>query len=160
MTNWPFLKFFDALWGLYLHKLQIRAEAKNQKSGLTCLFCTSNAFQNGMTQPISTNNHGGDTRSSTWPYWRPGQGHMASARGPTKKLHIIKSSWNLISGRLFLKKIGKSWKKLRPPLVVRACETPSVGIDPKSIIRSHIMVWLIMLSKMVWHNPVAPTTTE
>ena len=52
-------------------------------------------------------------------------------------------------GASIFKKNWQILKKITTPLVVRACETPSVGIDPKSIIRSHIMVWLIMLSKMV-----------
>ena len=32
----------------------VQAKAQNQKFALTCLFSTLNAFQNGMTQPIST----------------------------------------------------------------------------------------------------------
>ena len=50
--------YFMKIW---INKLQIGAKAKNQKSGLTCLFCSSNAFQNGKTQPIWTNNYRGDT---------------------------------------------------------------------------------------------------
>ena len=44
-----------------MRKPQIQAGAQNQKSALTSLLVTSNAFQNGMTQPTSTKNHGGDT---------------------------------------------------------------------------------------------------
>ena len=41
--------------------MQIWVKYKNQNSGLTCLFSTLNAFQNGMTWPNSTNNYRGDT---------------------------------------------------------------------------------------------------
>ena len=56
--NCQILKYICAPWGPYPENPVIRPWPQNQQSTLPWLFGLKTAFQNGMTQPCSTNDHG------------------------------------------------------------------------------------------------------
>ena len=63
-----------------------------QKSTITYLRILSNAFQNGTTRSISTNDHREDAFQLIVLSWGQANGRKASGWGNMKKVHKIKSS--------------------------------------------------------------------
>ena len=134
-----------------MHKPQIRAKVQNQKYVLTHLFSTSNIFQNGKTQPISTKNHGGDAFLVHGLRRCTGQGHTASAGGPMKKLQKSYKKFLKLDfkGVYFMKNLPIC-KKITTPLVVRTCITHQCWYRSKiKNLPSHYGLPHQMLSKMV-----------
>ena len=77
-------------------KLQVRVQAQLKKSALTLLFGLSNAFQNGMTQPCSTHDHGGDRLQGKMTGCRPSPIRW-TLELPTHKLATTSLKWSINS---------------------------------------------------------------
>ena len=138
---------------------QIWAEAHNQKSACTHLFVTSNALWNGMTQPISTNDYGGDTYLVHGLIG--GQAKAVQTQGEVKWKSCIseKGLWIWFQGVYIMKcrlNLQFSWPPSRPNGITCKYKPRPTIKDPLSYDGPAHQ----MLSKMVCHIPEAQTAME